>query len=289
MDEFSLAEDVMGRPAPRWSWIALAACLGLSMLGCLLGPEEQEPVPPEFDDTQVNSTTQIEEPVVDPVEVPSAAGPRLVYLNREGGTYHKGAFNDASSNSSTALFPDPSQPGETAQIPPYTRNDFSWNALVSCVQERYSPYNVLFTDRDPGDLPHTEIVIGGTGDMIGVMAEAGGYAPGHEMCADVERAVGFVFADNAHYQTFSRDEILEELCVAIAHEVGHTFGLVHTLSCGDIMSYVAPCDANSRKVFLDRDVPCGTFEGAAASDADLRCGQVQNSHRRLLMNLGARR
>ena len=279
----------MESSSPSWGWRLLLSILGLLMLGCPLGPEELEPT--EFDDTRVDNSMTDDGPTsagaLARAETP--AGPVLVYLNRGGGTYKKSRMNNASKNESTAVFPDPAVPGRAAHLPAYKRDDFSWNELMECVQQKYMPYNVLFVDTEPGDLPHTEIVIGGTGDRIGVVPHAGGYAPGHEMCADVERAVGFVFADNEQYALFPADQIVEELCLAIAHEVGHTFGLVHSLDCGDIMSYVERCDGDVPKTFLDKDVPSGTFEHLPPSPQDLRCGEAQNSHKRLLMNIGERR
>lgn len=88
------------------------------------------------------------------------------------------------------------------------------------VAEKYSPFNLDVTTVDPGNLDNlktSRIVIGGEGEWLG--ADAGGVAPINGFNNDSPNT-GYVFSALPGFTTKGISE-------AVAHEAGHTFGLLH--------------------------------------------------------------
>src|SRR5207247_2083586 len=85
--------------------------------------------------------------------------------------------------------------------------DAEWNALVKCVKEVYSPYNVAITDQRPTSGSYQAIVVAGLPSDIGVGPGAGGIANIH--CTPLDNGVSFMFANYAGGSAASR---LEYLC-----------------------------------------------------------------------------
>src|SRR5450432_3642251 len=56
----------------------------------------------------------------------------------------------------------------------FTYGDATWNSLVACVRDVFSPFNVQITDVDPGSANHFEIMIGGNPQDLGFGANIGG-------------------------------------------------------------------------------------------------------------------
>jgi hypothetical protein len=99
---------------------------------------------------------------------PSTA-PRIVFVNRNGGTYSSGAEN-SSANRSTIV-------RGTVTLPPYSRSDADWQRVMQLVKEEFAPYNIVVTDQDPGATAHIEMVVSGHPSMIGAPGFAAGIAP----------------------------------------------------------------------------------------------------------------
>ncbi len=94
------------------------------------------------------------------------------------------------------------------------------------VSEKYSPFNIDVTTVDPGSLDNlkaTRIVIGGDGAWLG--ADAEGVAPIGGFAND-EPNTGYVFSALPGNDPKTTAE-------AVAHEAGHTFGLLHHSSYDD--------------------------------------------------------
>lgn len=192
---------------------------------------------------------------------------RVVYINLTGGTYTLGSPNDSQDNVSSVL----DVPGPVT-LPAYAGTPDQWEETFDCVLAHFAPYNVSF-QLDPPQGTHVELVVGGLDEDLEFVDDYNGVAPQRSDCGVVERGIGFVFSDAVGSEP-------GEVCWAIAHELGHIFGLDHSLACGDIMSYDQSCGP---KVFLDEDLVCGTY-----SARDCTCGPTQNSRQHLLEVLGER-
>ena len=152
-------------------------------------------------------------------------------------------------------------------IPRVGGGDRAWNAIVSCVQEQYAPFQVDIVDREPRG-QHITAVIGGWASQLGLDDDTtNGVGPYTGRV--IPNAVVFIFSKVG---TGERD--IENLCAVTAHEVGHALGLEHEYKCGDIMSYFL--DQCGTRTFMDDSAPCG-------EDEPRRCtaGRTQNSFRRL--------
>src|SRR5687768_8859352 len=84
---------------------------------------------------------------------------RVVYMNKNGGTFNRGSFDNSSTNLSSI-------PSGTASVSAWTYGDANWNQLMACVRDIYAPFDVTITDVDPGDTPHVESVVGGRPGQI---------------------------------------------------------------------------------------------------------------------------
>src|SRR5215211_7789661 len=87
---------------------------------------------------------------VDRDAVPHAVNSRTVFLNRcAGGCVITYGTTDSRTNKS--------QIGR-GTLSAYKYGDASWNAVVACIKETFSPFNLRVTDKDPGaTVEHFEI------------------------------------------------------------------------------------------------------------------------------------
>lgn len=205
--------------------------------------------------------------VFTPPDEPSASnkaisGPRVVFLNRRGGTYTRG-----TNNSSTNVSSIPSTPSVT--VPAYEGSDADWQSLMGCVQNQYARFNVQITDVDPAADTHIEAVVGGSASDLGYASNVGGVSPFN--CGVISRSIVYVFS-RAYGSV--RGE-----CEAVAHEIGHSLGLEHEYLCQDPMTYLGGCGSKS---FQDQTVQCGT-----SAPVNCQCGEsTQNTVDKLLSNVG---
>lgn len=193
----------------------------------------------------------------------SAARPRLVYLNKNGGLYRQGR-NDSTRDESTLV------KGDT-EIPPYNGSDKDFEEVVACIERRFARFAIDFTTEDPGNVPHIEAVLGGHPCQLGLNERVRGVAPLANNCSVVEKAVVFAFAENI--------KDTNTACEVTAHEIGHALGLDHEYLCDDPMTYLS-CGHRS---FQDVDARCGTNE-----PRDCACSETQNTVEHLYAVLGAR-
>jgi hypothetical protein len=192
--------------------------------------------------------------VADTVEA-AAGGPVVFYMNFDGGTYRPGS-EDARTNSSSIAH-------KTGTIAPWSAPQASQDAVIDCMENMMSRWNVQVVTEDPGDAAHYELVIGGRPTDLGFDGNYGGVAPFRSDCSVIPNAVTYTFAEVIGNNP-------QAVCQVAAQEVAHSLGLDHEYLCSDPMSYLTGCGA---KTFQDVDARCGEY-----GERDCYCGaETQNS------------
>jgi len=163
--------------------------------------------------------------------------------------------------------------------------DAEWNAIVQCVREVYSPYNIMVTDTlPPGGLSHNQGIVAGRPSNIGYGgAGIGGIAPGTLSCSPQDNVISFTFSNI--YAGTAADRVIE-ICAVAAQETAHAYGLAHAYAflagrsaCPDPMSYRSEC--GGQRFFRNDNATCGEF-----APRSCKCGGYQNSHLRILSIFG---
>ena len=226
---------------------------------------------------------------------PHAQISQTLFLNRCSGgcPINAGSLNDARTNTSTI----PSGNGPF-MIEEFTGNggttgsaaDADWNAVLTCVKEVYSPFDVQVTDVRPaaGVSFHMAIVAGRSSD-IGLGPQILGIAPSSRDCTPQDNVISFSFA-NAH--PGSTNERILNLCWTAAQESAHAFGipnhswafpaLNNRSACNDPMTYRTDC--GGQKFFRNEIATCGDYQENVPPPS---CGTTQNSHLKLQSVFGA--
>jgi hypothetical protein len=210
-----------------------------------------------------------------------------LYLNRcTGGCPITGATtNDAAAQWTTIPAPGSYTVGEftTAAGDSGTAADSDWAGVVKCMQEVYSPYNIVVSDEAPpaGTL-FNMAVIAGKPQNIGFGADILGIAPLANDCSAQANVISFSFA-NHH----GPDARVLNICWTAAQESAHAFGLDHEYmfsdgnsACSDPMTYRTDC--GGQKFFRNKRATCGEMAARAC-----KCNSTQNSHQQLLGIFGA--
>ena len=224
---------------------------------------------------------------VPPTVAPAAGVSHTIVLERCRGncTLPKSTTNNATMTLSTI----PQGPGPFT-IQEYKNSlgitgaaaDAEWNALVTCVREVYSPFDVTVTDARPtdGSTYHLSIVAG-LPAQAGLPDDILGIAPLSGDCSPQDNVISFSFA-NAH----PSGQRVMNLCWTVSQESAHAFGLDHEFmfydgksTCTDPMTYRADC--GGQHFFRDKGAQCGEFAGRAC-----KCSATQNSHGKLLALFG---
>jgi hypothetical protein len=226
-------------------------------------------------------------PYIAPAIPATPPATQVIYLNKNGGTYHinSGATNAATSTANIAAAGD-NRTHANAVIPPID-SSFNWPHVVTCVRQQYQPYNVLVTETRPTSGSYVEAVVGGDGASTGWSASSGilGVAAADNFCGVTQMGIAFSFATN-HVGIAQADD---ELCATIAHEVGHLLALEHEATDTETMSYVPFAQAGS-KLFTSANGQCGTDAQTLSSCScpTTGSGQVTNSSLRLKQYVGVR-
>jgi MYXO-CTERM domain-containing protein len=195
---------------------------------------------------------------------------RIIFVNGQGGHYTAGNNEDSRTNVSSIA-------SSSVDMPAYSKGAAAWQQFMTCIRDQYSPFNVLVTDQDPGNVPHLEAVISGSPDMIGLGGGVGGIANMNDDCSLFENGITWIFE-----QVF-RDAQTD--CEVAAQEISHNIGLDHEYLCEDPMTYLDGC---GNKRFRDQDVRCGEYSPRNCMCADPRNGSAtnQNSVQFMLGRLG---
>jgi hypothetical protein len=209
----------------------------------------------------------------------------IIYLNRctGGCQIRKAARNNSQTDES--WIPNGND-GQVFTLSEFSHSDETWDAIVACVADMYSAYDVLVTDVEPTGQAHTEVFAAGLDSQIGISG-AGGIGgvvqPGADGCEPAENNVSFAFLNG-----YSASAV-EYMCGVIAQESGHSFAMpFHVRDCSDPMSYSynGPCNGNAlpRGYFRNREMKCGD----AGVEPTCNCGGPRiNTHQILINAFGA--
>ncbi|MBP9087989.1 MAG: hypothetical protein KBG15_17845 [Kofleriaceae bacterium] len=225
-------------------------------------------------------TPQVMPTVAQSPHTPYSAAARVIWLNRQGGSFTVGSNTNSATNVvSSRIFSSGS-----FVIAPLS-NNFNWNTVVACVKEQYKPYNVRFVETKPTSGKYVQAIVGGTGEEIGRGNTLLGIAAADNFCGVTEAGIAFNFAENHSAQNNT------ELCATVAHEIGHVLSLEHKSLPRDVMSYTPSAPSNP-KSFINQEAECGTGVGQqptiSCSCPVTSGGNNTNSAKRLLAALGAR-
>lgn len=271
------------KPSPR-RLVLVAALLSVPSLAAA-APGDSPGSTPWIRPAHACGTRQIPGLVINPIQRPTggaATGPRTVYLNRTGGTFHivNGATNSATDSANVSVAAD-GRP-RTAVIAPLGAG-FNWATISACVQAHYSKYDLRFVETRPASGVYVEAVVGGTGTELGFGAnDLFGIASADNFCGITEAGIAFSFSET-HRGVPQADA---ELCATIAHEVGHLLALEHETMATDLMSYVLVSDTSS-KAFVNAASPCGVYPGENQQCSCTNNGST-NSGGRLTSYVGLR-
>ena len=277
--------------AVHGSW----ALLALSIATAHAEPAAPPPTGPLTIDGRPGRRLAIDTPI-DFYATPYAQVSTIIYLDRcQPSCVVTLGNNDARSNSSSIPKQSTSTVSEfrNAAGVPGAAADAEWAAVVQCVKEVYSPYNVMVTDQLPGGgQAFHKAIVGGIPGEIGYGMDILGVAPLSGDCSAIDNVISFTFA-NAHIGTpATANERVLNICWTAAQESAHAYGLDHeytfpnsTLTpfhsaCNDPMTYRQDC--GGQKFFRNEVATCGETSSRAC-----KCGANQNSHLKILSVFGA--
>ncbi|HEY4176603.1 MAG TPA: MYXO-CTERM sorting domain-containing protein [Kofleriaceae bacterium] len=228
--------------------------------------------------------------------LPAAKISNVLYMNRctGGCLITKGDQTRADTNESTIPMPSPACPnpeagctlgefynaaGQTGALA-----DDEWSALVQCVREVYSPFDVVVTDQKPTSGTYHEAIVAGQPSEIGLANDILGIALLTSNCAPLDNSISFSFAN--HHERADPQRVFT-VCWTVTQESAHAYGLDHayvfkdgTSTCNDPMTYRTDC--GGQRFFRNKRATCGEYAERAC-----RCGGTQNSHGTLLDVFGA--
>lgn len=238
---------------------------------------------PSYAEQRVRLDTKMGPPMAVPAQGDLAGA--TIFLNRcVGGCNVRPGMDDAATDTSGIVNSASTLPEYTGFLPG------EWEAVVACVQEVYSPYNLhVVATRPAGGVLYSEIMVGGSPSDVGQDPGTGGVALVSANCQPNPKGVAFAFT--SAIDVFASEDggsRVHGLCWIIAQETAHTFGLDHEYSyvddnssaCNDPMTYRADC--GGQKFFRNRFAKCGEF-GAPRPGCGITnsCSTSQNSHQML--------
>lgn len=178
---------------------------------------------------------------VEPAAAMSAVNSHTIFLNRCGSA----GCTVVQGNTNSTADPVRSSLGHGV-LGPFTQGDATWNQVVACMKDVFSPFPVTVTDVDPGTQPHFEVIFGGKPQDLGMDPSLGGVSP-FSCMPYVPNSVVFVF------DVWGNDP--EEICATGAQELAHSFALDHAVEPSDPMTYF---QYDGRRRFQNRQIQCGS-------------------------------
>ncbi len=204
-----------------------------------------------------------------PTATAARAKSRVVYLNRNGVTVTPGS-NDSRVNRSSVTT-------QQASIEPWVVSSTTWTGTVTCLREIFAPFDITFTETDPGNVAHLEAVFGGSPAQLGLPPRVAGVSPFSTSCAIVEHSMVFTFTNVVPQDA-------RVICEIQAQEIAHSYGLDHELLASDPMTYLSH---NGKRSFQNQDAACGETSARPCGVGATSCRATQNSFALLTERLGA--
>lgn len=218
--------------------------------------------------------------VAEPGVVPSGAVPhhavsKVLFVNRCSGGCTIGAADQQNAPMNITAVQGIVR-GQNYTIPEFrnfagqtgTAADAEWNAIVACVAETYSYFDVQVTDQRPASGNYHMALVGGTQSAIGLTTD-GLLGISQLSCASaLDNVISFTLSDAHRPLAGSAMNYVRDVCTTITHEVGHAYGLQHEFrfiidnssACSDPMSYdTGTCNPDQR-YFRNKIAACGRFE-----------------------------
>lgn len=219
---------------------------------------------------------------------------KIIYLERcVGGCTFTGDTSHDAGTDKIAI--SGTTPGMVYSFPEFknfagqsgTAADAEWNQIVECVRKVYGYYDTEVTDVRPASGSYHRAVVAGLDTDLGLsgllgISDVSCDGPIHNMNS-------FTFAEDHRPFAGSSARYVQDVCVTVTHEAGHSFGLEHqfefvdgTSACNDPMSYdTGECNPPFR-FFRNKPAKCGGFELM-----NCVCTPVANSHVELSAVFGA--
>jgi MYXO-CTERM domain-containing protein len=253
--------------------------LQLVVVGSLLSPaaalaeSQQSPIEeaPQIEGWMISErqggTQSVRQVLARTGQIDHAGETLILYINKNGTTLAPGN-NDSRTNRSTLV-------DQTTAIPAWNVSAGDWAAIMDCTRTMWSPFNVLVTDVDPGNVPHMESIVTTLSSTINMDPNVGGVSPYTIGCDVIPNSIVFTFAE-----AFGGDP--ETICEVMGQEMAHSIGLDHQMLASDPMTYL---QYNGLQAFRNETVSCGEYQNRACG-LQGECGATQNSYQMLLERVG---
>ncbi|MGE0548499.1 MAG: Ig-like domain-containing protein [Kofleriaceae bacterium] len=209
---------------------------------------------------------------IDPGTVSQVVNSNQIYLNncKPNGCVIRGGQGASSIDSGTFQGSWPINGNRT--LTAFAASDQTWNQIVDCMKDVFSPFGVEIVTTNPSPAPHFEIMIAGRPTDIGLNSSTLGVSP---FSCSTYIPNSLVFAFQKAISELPYNEV-EEICATAAQEIAHSFALDHVIDSSDPLTYFP---FSGRRYFKNAQVQCGSDCYGGTSPTGLECtGGTQQIH-----------
>ena len=180
---------------------------------------------------------------------PQAAVSHVIYLNncQPSGCNLSAGYDNSTTNTSSI-------PNTSSTVAAYSGSQTNWDALVNCVKQVYSPFDVQIVTTRPTSGSYHMAVVGGTPGQVGMGNGVLGVSP--FTCGYINNSISFTFAN-------LEPSNIPELCWTVAQETAHSWGLDHKYDNRDPMTYLS--GGPSIKQFQNEAGSCGEYSARSCN------------------------